>query len=114
MCLFPDVACGMPEDDLMFSEDEDLEDLSNGQTSHPQLKTPAADGLLSLNRLVGHYPRRNVMQVVHWLLILSDNDPNLFQDLSRKLMSPPHLNILITLPSHCVTVRVISPCVGAC
>ena len=53
--LFPDVACVVSEDDLMFSDDEDLEIFSNGQTSHSQHKTPAAKGLLNLNRLVRHY-----------------------------------------------------------
>lgn len=51
----------MPEDELMFSEDEDLQGLPIGQTSPPQLKTPSAGGLLSLNRLVGHYPLRYVI-----------------------------------------------------
>ncbi|XP_044062597.1 ATPase family AAA domain-containing protein 2-like isoform X2 [Siniperca chuatsi] len=51
-----DVACGVTEDDLMFSEDEDSEVLSNGQTSHSQLKTPAAKGLLNLNRSVLSHP----------------------------------------------------------
>ncbi|XP_070690704.1 ATPase family AAA domain-containing protein 2-like [Pempheris klunzingeri] len=49
-------ACGVSEDDLMFSEDEDSVVLSNGQTSHSQLKTPAANGLLNLNRSVLSQP----------------------------------------------------------
>lgn len=65
MHLFPDVALGVSEDDLMFSEDEDSEVFSNGLTSHSQLKTPAAKGLLNLNRLVRHYSGRDVMQGVH-------------------------------------------------
>lgn len=56
---FPDLACVVSEDDLMFSEDEDEEVCLNGQTLHSQLKTPAAKTLLNLNRYVGHYPGRN-------------------------------------------------------
>ncbi|KAI3361362.1 hypothetical protein L3Q82_013546 [Scortum barcoo] len=51
-----DVALGVSDDDLMFSEDEDSEVLSNGQTSHSQLKTPTANGLLNLNRDVLSHP----------------------------------------------------------
>ncbi|KAG8010266.1 ATPase family AAA domain-containing protein 2, partial [Nibea albiflora] len=51
-----DLACGVFEDDLMFSEDEDSEVVSNGLTSHSQLKTPAAKGLLNLNRSVLSHP----------------------------------------------------------
>ncbi|KAM9353797.1 ATPase family AAA domain-containing protein 2 [Symphorus nematophorus] len=51
-----DVACGVFDDDLMFSEDEDSEVLSNGQTSNSQPKTPAAEGLLNLNRSVLSHP----------------------------------------------------------
>ncbi|XP_030250051.1 ATPase family AAA domain-containing protein 2 isoform X5 [Sparus aurata] len=51
-----DVACVVSEDDLMFSEDEDLEIFSNAQTSHSQHKTPAAKGLLNLNRSVLSHP----------------------------------------------------------
>ncbi|XP_038567961.1 ATPase family AAA domain-containing protein 2-like isoform X2 [Micropterus salmoides] len=50
-----DMACGLSEDDLMFS-DEDSEVLSSGQTSHSQPKTPAAKGLLNLNRSVLSHP----------------------------------------------------------
>ncbi|XP_040899672.1 ATPase family AAA domain-containing protein 2-like isoform X2 [Toxotes jaculatrix] len=50
------VACGVPEDDLMFSEDEDPEVCFNGQTPHSQLKPPAAKGLLNLNRSVLSQP----------------------------------------------------------
>lgn len=55
-CLFPDAACGMSEDELMFSEDEDVEAFSFGQTPQPQPqpKIHAADKLLRLNRLVSH------------------------------------------------------------
>lgn len=55
LCFFVDLACGVFEDDLMFSEDEDSEVLFNGSTSQSQLKTPAVKGLLNLNRLVRHY-----------------------------------------------------------
>ncbi|XP_044214313.1 ATPase family AAA domain-containing protein 2-like isoform X2 [Thunnus albacares] len=48
-----DQPCGLSEDDLMFSEDEDC---TSGQTSHSQLKTPAAKGLLNLNRSVLSQP----------------------------------------------------------
>lgn len=65
VCLFQDVALGVSEDDLMFSEDEDSEVLSNGPTSHSQLKAPAAKGLLNLSRLVSHYSLRDVMHGVH-------------------------------------------------
>ncbi|XP_056237619.1 ATPase family AAA domain-containing protein 2-like isoform X1 [Seriola aureovittata] len=51
-----DVACGVSEDDLMFSEDEDSEICSNVQTPHSKLKTPAANGLLNLNRSVLSQP----------------------------------------------------------
>ncbi|XP_039974151.1 ATPase family AAA domain-containing protein 2-like isoform X2 [Xiphias gladius] len=50
-----DVACGVSEDDLMFSEDDDSEICSNGQTLHSQLKTPA-NGLLNLSRSVLSQP----------------------------------------------------------
>ncbi|XP_023272993.1 ATPase family AAA domain-containing protein 2-like, partial [Seriola lalandi dorsalis] len=50
------VACGVSEDDLMFSEDEDSEICSNVQTPHSKLKTPAANGLLNLNRSVLSQP----------------------------------------------------------
>uniref|UniRef100_A0A3B4XMJ3 ATPase family AAA domain containing 2 n=1 Tax=Seriola lalandi dorsalis TaxID=1841481 RepID=A0A3B4XMJ3_SERLL len=43
-------------DDLMFSEDEDSEICSNVQTPHSKLKTPAANGLLNLNRSVLSQP----------------------------------------------------------
>lgn len=68
----------------MFSEDEDLQGLPIGQTSPPQVKTPSADGLLSLNRLVSHYPLKYVIQGVDWLLLPSDNDPNLFSGAVKK------------------------------
>ncbi|XP_071326843.1 ATPase family AAA domain-containing protein 2-like isoform X2 [Trachinotus anak] len=51
-----DVACGVSEDDLMFSEDEDEEICSSLQTPHSKLKTPAAKGLLNLNRSVLSQP----------------------------------------------------------
>nr|XP_046256103.1 ATPase family AAA domain-containing protein 2-like isoform X2 [Scatophagus argus] len=51
-----DVACGLSEDDLMFSEDDDSEVPSTGQNSHSQLKTPAAKELLNLNRSVLSHP----------------------------------------------------------
>lgn len=45
----------MSEDELMFSEDEDVEGLSSGRDPQSQLPTPAAaDKLLHLNRLAGH------------------------------------------------------------
>ncbi|XP_031731941.1 ATPase family AAA domain-containing protein 2 isoform X1 [Anarrhichthys ocellatus] len=44
------------EDDLMFSEEEDSEVCSSGQTSHSQLQTPAVKGLLSLNGSVLNHP----------------------------------------------------------
>ncbi|XP_026227888.1 ATPase family AAA domain-containing protein 2 isoform X2 [Anabas testudineus] len=43
-----DVSCGVFEDEMMFSEDDDFEVCASGQTLHSQLKTPAANGLLSL------------------------------------------------------------------
>uniref|UniRef100_A0A8C9X9X8 ATPase family AAA domain-containing protein 2 n=1 Tax=Sander lucioperca TaxID=283035 RepID=A0A8C9X9X8_SANLU len=49
------VACGVSEDDLMFSEEEDSEVCPNGQTSHSQL-TPAVQGLLNLKSSVLSYP----------------------------------------------------------
>ncbi|XP_049438533.1 ATPase family AAA domain-containing protein 2-like isoform X1 [Epinephelus fuscoguttatus] len=49
-----DAACGVFEDDLMFSEDEDSE--VSGQTSHSQLRIPAVTGLLNLNRSVLSHP----------------------------------------------------------
>lgn len=55
------MACGVSEDDLMFSEEEDSEVCPNGQTSHSQL-TPAVQGLLNLKRLVSHYSGGSVMQ----------------------------------------------------
>ncbi|XP_053183237.1 ATPase family AAA domain-containing protein 2-like isoform X2 [Scomber japonicus] len=48
-----DQPCGLSEDDLMFSEDEDC---SSRQTSHSQLQTPSAKGLLNLNRSVLSQP----------------------------------------------------------
>ncbi|XP_054477905.1 ATPase family AAA domain-containing protein 2-like isoform X2 [Anoplopoma fimbria] len=51
-----DAACGVSEDDLMFSEEEDSEVCSNGQTSHSQLRTAAVKGLISLNRSVLSHP----------------------------------------------------------
>ncbi|XP_034730547.1 ATPase family AAA domain-containing protein 2-like isoform X2 [Etheostoma cragini] len=47
-----DVACGVSEDDLMFSE-EDSEVCTNGQTSPSQV-TPAVQGLLNLNSVLSH------------------------------------------------------------
>ncbi|XP_068591755.1 ATPase family AAA domain-containing protein 2B isoform X2 [Cebidichthys violaceus] len=52
-------ACGVSEDDLMFSgeeEEEEEEVCSTGQTSHSQLQTPAVKGLLRLNRSVLSHP----------------------------------------------------------
>lgn len=57
LCLFTDVACSVPEGDLMLSEDEGLED--TGQTS--QLKTSASNGLLNFDRLVSHYSASTVV-----------------------------------------------------
>lgn len=51
-----DMVCGVFEDDLMFSEDEDSEVLASGQTSHPQFKTSAAKELLNPNRSVLSHP----------------------------------------------------------
>lgn len=51
------MACGVPEDNLMLSEDEGLEDTE--QTS--QLKTSAFNGLLNLDRLVSHYSASTVV-----------------------------------------------------
>lgn len=115
VCLFPDVACSMPEDDLMFSEDEELQGLPISQTSPPQVKTPSADGLLSLNRLVSHYPLRYVIQGVDWLLVPSDNGPNLFfRTCKEKEGAQPSPCVLITFPtSLCLCLRHISS-VGVC
>ena len=44
------MARDVSEDDLMFSEDEDSEVCSNGQTPRSQPNTPAAKGLLNLHR----------------------------------------------------------------
>nr|XP_020490645.1 ATPase family AAA domain-containing protein 2 isoform X1 [Labrus bergylta] len=51
-----DVGCGVSEDDLMFSEDEESGVLPGGQTSLSQLKTPAANGLLNFSRSVLSHP----------------------------------------------------------
>ncbi|XP_034385082.1 ATPase family AAA domain-containing protein 2-like isoform X3 [Cyclopterus lumpus] len=51
-----DAACGVSEDDLMFSEEEDTDVCSNGQTAHSQLSTPAVKGLISLHRSVLSQP----------------------------------------------------------
>ncbi|XP_034552830.1 ATPase family AAA domain-containing protein 2-like isoform X2 [Notolabrus celidotus] len=51
-----DATCGVSEDELVFSEDEDSEVLSGGQTNLSQLRTPAAKGLLSLGRSVLSHP----------------------------------------------------------
>lgn len=51
-----DMACFGSDDDLMFSDDEDSEVLANGQASQSHLKTPAAKGLLNLNRSVLSHP----------------------------------------------------------
>lgn len=64
VCLFPGVACVVPEDDLILSEDEDLED--------SQLTTPTANGL-NINKLVRNYSLRNLLWGAHCLLILSEN-----------------------------------------
>lgn len=52
--VFPDGIFGMSEDELMYSDEEDVDDLSVGQNSQSQLSTPAANKLLCLNRLAGH------------------------------------------------------------
>ncbi|XP_008285122.1 ATPase family AAA domain-containing protein 2 [Stegastes partitus] len=51
-----DLPCGVSEDELMFSDEEDSEICSSRQTSHSQLKTSAANGLLNLNRSVLSQP----------------------------------------------------------
>uniref|UniRef100_A0A7N6AEC7 ATPase family AAA domain-containing protein 2 n=1 Tax=Anabas testudineus TaxID=64144 RepID=A0A7N6AEC7_ANATE len=51
-----DVSCGVFEDEMMFSEDDDFEVCASGQTLHSQLKTPAANGLLSLKGSVLSQP----------------------------------------------------------
>nr|XP_020452864.1 ATPase family AAA domain-containing protein 2 isoform X2 [Monopterus albus] len=51
-----DLVCGVSEDGLIFSEDEDFGVCSNGQTPHSQLGTPAAKSLLNLNRSVLSHP----------------------------------------------------------
>ncbi|KAF7654038.1 hypothetical protein LDENG_00075450 [Lucifuga dentata] len=52
-----DVPCGLSEEDLMFTEDEDSDVWFSGQTSHslPQLTSPAK-GLLNLTRSVLNQP----------------------------------------------------------
>lgn len=50
VCKFPDLACGMSDDDLMLSDDEDSEICSSVLNPHSKVKTPAANGLLNLNR----------------------------------------------------------------
>ncbi|XP_028281971.1 ATPase family AAA domain-containing protein 2 isoform X2 [Parambassis ranga] len=53
----PELVLDFPEDDLIFSEEEDLAlDCSSGQTSPSQQKKPAANGLLNLNRSVLSQP----------------------------------------------------------
>lgn len=68
-CLFPDVARGVSEDDLMFSEEEDSEVCATGEAAHSHLKIPAVQGPLSLNRFVFW----NVMQGFICPCILLDN-----------------------------------------
>ncbi|KAL6108851.1 atad2 [Pungitius sinensis] len=51
-----DQACGVFEDDLMFSEEEDSEVCATGETVHSHLKIPAVKGLISLNRSVLSQP----------------------------------------------------------
>ncbi|XP_028984073.1 ATPase family AAA domain-containing protein 2-like isoform X2 [Betta splendens] len=51
-----DAVCGEFEDDIMFSDDEDFEVCANREAHHTQLKTPAANGLLNLNRSVLSWP----------------------------------------------------------
>ncbi|KAM4581278.1 ATPase family AAA domain-containing protein 2 isoform 3-T3 [Odontesthes bonariensis] len=52
-----DVACGVSDDDQMFSEEEeDSEVSSSGPTSQSHLKIPAANGLQNLNRSVLSQP----------------------------------------------------------
>lgn len=51
-----DVSCGVLEDDLMYSEEEDAEISSSGQTSHSQFKAPMANGFLNFNRSVLSQP----------------------------------------------------------
>ncbi|XP_029959269.1 ATPase family AAA domain-containing protein 2 isoform X2 [Salarias fasciatus] len=47
-----DVACGVLEDDPVYSEEEDADICSGGPTSRSQANPPAANGLLSLGRSV--------------------------------------------------------------
>uniref|UniRef100_A0A8C4DIG8 ATPase family AAA domain-containing protein 2 n=1 Tax=Dicentrarchus labrax TaxID=13489 RepID=A0A8C4DIG8_DICLA len=49
-------------DDLMFSDDEESEVHSNGQTSHSQLKTPVAKGQLNLNSHPTSYRPRLLLE----------------------------------------------------
>ncbi|KAM3614165.1 uncharacterized protein V6R79_011028 [Siganus canaliculatus] len=49
-----DVPCELSEDELMFSEDEEVTE--NGQLSHSQLRTPAAKEILTLNQNVLSHP----------------------------------------------------------
>ncbi|XP_040020597.2 ATPase family AAA domain-containing protein 2 [Gasterosteus aculeatus] len=51
-----DVARGVSEDDLMFSEEEDSEVCATGEAAHSHLKIPAVQGPLSLNRSVLSQP----------------------------------------------------------
>ncbi|KAG7229369.1 hypothetical protein INR49_012886 [Caranx melampygus] len=51
-----DLACGVSEDELMLSDDEDSEICSNVLNPHSKVKTPAANGLLNLNRSVLSQP----------------------------------------------------------
>uniref|UniRef100_A0A665T9P0 ATPase family AAA domain-containing protein 2 n=1 Tax=Echeneis naucrates TaxID=173247 RepID=A0A665T9P0_ECHNA len=45
-----DIACGMTEDDLMSSDDDNLEVFSNGLPPQSKLKSPAAKGLFNFTR----------------------------------------------------------------
>lgn len=56
MYFFSDMTCGILEDDLILSEDEDAGDA--GKTSHSQLKENAANELLNFSRSVTCYSLR--------------------------------------------------------
>ncbi|KAM6909707.1 ATPase family AAA domain-containing protein 2 [Xenentodon cancila] len=51
-----DVACGVFDDEVMFSEEEDFEVLSGGPKCQSQLKATPTNGLLNLNRCVFSQP----------------------------------------------------------
>ncbi|XP_029361077.1 ATPase family AAA domain-containing protein 2 isoform X2 [Echeneis naucrates] len=50
------IACGMTEDDLMSSDDDNLEVFSNGLPPQSKLKSPAAKGLFNFTRSVLSQP----------------------------------------------------------